>query len=38
MTACDKCGAGPDKQVVHQGFGKTTVILCKACGRERDEK
>lgn len=36
MSSCPKCGAGEDKQHVHDGFGGRTIILCKMCGAERN--
>jgi hypothetical protein len=35
MKPCDKCGASPDKQLAHEGFGGKKIVLCKSCGNER---
>ena len=37
MTACSKCGASPEKQLLHEVFGGKKIVLCKSCGNERSE-
>ncbi len=38
MTACCKCGASPEKQHTHEGFGGKKIVLCKSCGYERPDQ